>query len=138
MRIRWGAHLADAPVTRLHRKYLRAVELDVLDMDSALKRDDREFEFAVLVIAGGLLVGPFPRRLIALRPSREEMILATCKNMRAARLWSDDLVIAEWLDPDFSCRPVALWVHSLVAEGQVSVKHERDGVWRFAAVESQR
>src|SRR5580700_3095150 len=78
----WPKKCAYEPITAFHRDFLKKIEADVLTIDPVVDRDSDDFRIAVLVIAGGMLVGPFLDRLVELTGFPRAMVSEVCHNMR--------------------------------------------------------
>jgi hypothetical protein len=127
----WPKNIAQEPIAEFHRDFLKKIEGDVVTIDPTVGRDSDIFRIAVLVIAGGMLVGPFLDRLLELTGFPRAMVSDVCHNMRSVGLWKEFATDAEWIDEE-GYKPVALWGHVLVAEGLVTAEWNKEkNAWAY-------
>jgi hypothetical protein len=123
--LNWPEQCANEPIPPDFRDRFTEIEDEVLSIDPSLDRNDEEFRRAVVVIAGGILVGPFVDRLVSLTDYPRSLVADVCSNMRASGLWRPFATDAEWMD-DEGYYPFVLWTHVLVSMGLVSTMWDKD------------
>lgn len=133
LHIVWPEVCANEPVTAVHREFLKKIEGDVVAIDPTVKPDGDVFRTALLVVAGGMVVGPFPNRLIQLTGFPPAMVNDVCLNMRSSGIWKEFAIDAEWIDEE-GYRNTALWCHVLVASGLcTAIWDSEQGAWAYQA-----
>lgn len=120
-------------ITKNHRKTLKAIERDILALDPVIERHHNEFRRAVLIIAAGLITGPSVERLVELTSYSPLFVQQVHNNMRAVGLWTDEQIVAPWLNEDDTYNATSLWIHASVAQGKVTAREYKSG-WIYRAM----
>jgi hypothetical protein len=121
-------------ITEDHRKRLKAIKRDILALDPTLERYHNEFRRAVLILAAGLIAGPSVERLVELTSYSPLFVQQVHNNMRAVGLWTDEKIVAPWLNEDDTYNATGLWIHALVAQGKLTAREHKKRGWIYKAM----
>ena len=128
---KWPEGTCNEPITPDHRGALDEIVAEVLGIHPNEDSVGDEFRAAVVIVAGGFLVGPFVDRIVAVTGYPCEEVTALCDRMRAAGLWQDDMTIVEWIEDDGSYSSTSLCCQVLVAQGLMTAREDENHGWEY-------
>ena len=80
--------------------------------------------FAAAVMAAALITGPSVGRLVELLRWHRKVVDRAYNNMRAAGLWTNDGILADWVNDDGSYNAEILSNHALIADSPPKASKE--------------
>ena len=114
-------------ITVNDRDFLKTIESFVLTLDS--DRNGDFFRIAILILAAGFVAGPSVERLVELTNYPLLFAKQVCDNMRAAGLWTDKRIVAEWMNEDGTWNHWGLFFHVAVAQGKLTARLDGERVF---------
>jgi hypothetical protein len=134
LRVLWARGCEDEPIIAVQRDFFKEFVPYLSESDPAQEADETlqlAFQVKVLVVAGGIIVGPFPDRLVGLTGYPRPLVEVVCERMLGVGIWQERSTHAEWIDGDYYDHST-LWCHSLVAGGLLTAKWEpTDHKWVY-------